>query len=101
MNVELHHLKYLQRLRYRRRKEPNAKQRDRYRAVLLALEDQNTEAIMQTLVRRRNFVQRWIFIIRRQCQMVVSLSSSYNLKKEKRSFSVRNLNLLGETAENA
>jgi transposase len=64
MNVELHHPKDLQRLHYRSRKERNAKQRDRYRAVLLALAGQSTETIMQTLDRSRNFVQRWVYAYR-------------------------------------
>lgn len=64
MNVELHHPKDLQRLRYKSRKERNAKQRDRYRSVLLALEGQSAEAIMETLDRSRNFVQRWVYAYR-------------------------------------
>ena len=64
MNVKLHHPKDIQRLRYRSRKEPSAKQRDRYRAVLLALEGQSAEAIMETLDRSRNFVQRWVYAYR-------------------------------------
>jgi transposase len=64
MNVELHHPKDLQQLRCKSRKECNAKQRDRYRAVLLALEGQSAEAIMETLDRSRNFVQRWVYAYR-------------------------------------
>ena len=64
MNVRLHHPKDLQRLREISRKERNAKQRDRYRAVLLALEGQRTEAIMRLLDRSRNFVQRWVYAYR-------------------------------------
>ncbi|MHC4537878.1 MAG: winged helix-turn-helix domain-containing protein [Planctomycetota bacterium] len=64
MNVELHHPKDLQRLHYRSCKERNAKQRNRYRAVLLALASQSTETIMQTLDRSRNFVQRWVYAYR-------------------------------------
>jgi transposase len=64
MNVKLNHPKDLKQLRYRSRKERNAKQRDRYRAVLLALEGQNTEAIMHTLDRSKNFVQRWVYAYR-------------------------------------
>jgi transposase len=64
MNVKLHHSKDLKQLHYRCRKEHNAKQRDRYRAVLLALEGQNTEAIMHTLDRSKNFVQRWVYAYR-------------------------------------
>lgn len=64
MNVELHHPKDLKRLHYRIRKERNAKQRDRYRAILLALEGQSAESIMETLDRSRNFVQRWVYAYR-------------------------------------
>jgi transposase len=46
------------------RQEHNAKQRDRYRAVLLALEGQSTEAIMHILDRSKNFVQRWVYAYR-------------------------------------
>jgi transposase len=64
MNVELHHSKDLKQLRYRISKERSAKQRDRYRAVLLALESQSTEVIMHTLDRSKNFVQRWVYSYR-------------------------------------
>ena len=64
MNVELHHPKDLKRLVDRGRREHSAKQRDRYRAVLLALEGQTTEAIMNTLYRSKNFVQRWVYAYR-------------------------------------
>jgi transposase len=64
MNVELHHPKDLKQLRDRSHKERNAKQRDRYRAVLLALEGQSTEAIMHILDRSKNFVQRWVYAYR-------------------------------------
>ena len=45
-------------------KERNAKQRDRYRAVLLALKGHRTEAIMHMLDRSKNFVQRWVYAYR-------------------------------------
>jgi transposase len=64
MNVKLHHSEDLKQLRYRIRKELSAKQRDRYRAVLLALEGQSTKAIMHTLDRSKNFVQRWVYAYR-------------------------------------
>jgi transposase len=64
MNVELHCLEDLKELLDRSRRECNAKQRDRYRAVLLALDGQSAEAIMQTLDRSRNFVQRWVYAYR-------------------------------------
>jgi transposase len=64
MNVELHCPEDLKELLDRSRKERNAKQRDRYRAVLLALDGQSAEAIMETLDRSRNFVQRWVYAYR-------------------------------------
>jgi transposase len=64
MQVKLHHRGDLKQLRDRGRKERNSKQRDRYRAVLLALEGRSTEAIMHTLDRSKNFVQRWVYAYR-------------------------------------
>jgi transposase len=64
MNVRAHHPKDLRRLSDIIRKEADAKQRDRYRAVLLALEGQTTEVIMTTLDRSRRFVQRWVYVYR-------------------------------------
>lgn len=64
MDVHLHRLKDLEELNQRIRKESNAKQRDRYRAISLALKGQTTEAIMQTLDRSKNFVQRWVYAYR-------------------------------------
>jgi transposase len=64
MNVKAHHAKDRQELFLRIQKETNAKQRDRYRAVLLALESQFTEAIMSILCRSKNFVQRWVYAYR-------------------------------------
>jgi transposase len=64
MNVRLHHAKDLQRLRDISRKHRDAKQRDRYRAVLLALDGHSAEAIMKVLDRSRNFVQRWVYAYR-------------------------------------
>lgn len=64
MHVELHCPKDLQGLLDKSRKERNAKQRDRYRAVLLALEGQTAEDIMHTLDRSKNFVQRWVYAYR-------------------------------------
>jgi transposase len=51
-------------LRRRIRQEGNAKQRDRWRAVLLALEGQTTVQIMDKLGRSKNFVQRWVYFYR-------------------------------------
>ena len=64
MNVEPHRPEDLEELLEKSRKQRNAKQRDRYRAVLLALKGQSAEAIMQTLDRSRNFVQRWVYAYR-------------------------------------
>jgi len=64
MKIEPHHREDLQQLRDRIRKESNAKQRDRYRAVLLALQGRQTKTIMQMLGRSKNFVQRWVYAYR-------------------------------------
>ena len=45
-------------------REKNAKQRDRYRAVLLALQGEQTKAIMDKLARSRGFVQGWVYAYR-------------------------------------
>lgn len=45
--------------------ERNAKQRDRLRAVMLALDGELTQDIMDTLDRSKNFVQRWVYAYRR------------------------------------
>ena len=44
--------------------ENNAKQRDRLRAVLLAVEGQETLRIARRLGRSRRFVQRWAYVYR-------------------------------------
>jgi transposase len=64
MHIELHHPEDLEHLRQRCRQQPNAKQRDRYRAVLLALEGHEAPAIARTLGRSRAFVQRWVYVYR-------------------------------------
>lgn len=64
MNVEPREVEDLQALRRRVRTEANAKQRDRFRAVLLALEGQATAAIQEKLGRSKNFVQRWVYAYR-------------------------------------
>ena len=46
------------------RGEREAEQRDRWRAALLAIEGQMTQAIMATLSRSRGFVQRWAYAYR-------------------------------------
>jgi transposase len=64
MNITPHQLADLDELRRRIRQETNAKQRDRWRAVLLALEGKTTIAIMDKLGRSKNFVQRWVYFYR-------------------------------------
>lgn len=46
------------------RRESNAEQRDRYRAVALALDGRLTEQIIEMLERSRGFVQRWVYAYR-------------------------------------
>lgn len=46
------------------RKEKDAEQRDRYRAVLLAIEGRETKDIQAILDRSKNFVQRWSYTYR-------------------------------------
>lgn len=64
MEIQPRHTEDLKRLRDRICREQNAKQRDRYRAVLLALEGHQTKAIMHMLDRSKNFVQRWSYAYR-------------------------------------
>ena len=64
MNIEPHELKDLEELSRRIRTEKLAKQRDRYRAVLLALQGATTIAIQAKLDRSKNFVQRWVYAYR-------------------------------------
>jgi len=45
-------------------RETDAKQRDRYRAALLAIEGEQTATIEATLARSRGFVQRWAYAYR-------------------------------------
>jgi transposase len=64
MRIPLHHPEDLEHLRQRCRQQQNAKQRDRYRAVLLALEGHEAPAIARLLGRSRAFVQRWGYVYR-------------------------------------
>ena len=64
MNVTVREPTDLDELRKRIRRETNAKQRDRWRAVLLALEGVPTAVIMSKLDRSKNFVQRWVYFYR-------------------------------------
>jgi len=45
-------------------RETDAKQRDRYRAALLAIDGKQTLVIQATLARSRGFVQRWAYAYR-------------------------------------
>lgn len=51
-------------LQQRAQAAKQAQQRDRYRAVLLAIEGQPTQTIQQALGRSRGFVQRWCYAYR-------------------------------------
>ena len=51
-------------LQRRIKTEPNAKQRDRYRAALLAIEGEQAPQIVKQLARSRRFVQRWAYAYR-------------------------------------
>ena len=64
MNVTEHNPNDLSQLIQNARKETNAKQRDRYRAVAMALKGMKTKQIMKILERSKNFVQRWTYAYR-------------------------------------
>lgn len=64
MRVTLHHPEDLEQLRQYSREQHNATQRDRYRAVVLALEGREAPEIARTLDRSRRFVQRWVYYYR-------------------------------------
>jgi len=61
MEVTPHHPQDISELKKRVRTEKNAKQRDRYRAILLALKDEMTLDIATKLGRSRRFVQKWVY----------------------------------------
>jgi transposase len=61
MQITLHHPEDLEQLRQYCRQQSNAKQRDRYRAVVLAVEGHEAPAIARILDRSRRFVQRWVY----------------------------------------
>ncbi len=46
------------------RREKNAKQRDRFRAVLLALEGREKLDIARTISRSKSFVEQWAYAYR-------------------------------------
>lgn len=64
MRIKLHHQEDLTQLQQQSHRQRDAKQRDRYRAVLLALEGHEAPAIARTLGRSRAFVQRWAYAYR-------------------------------------
>jgi transposase len=64
MQIEAHHPNDVEQLRQRSHQQRDAKQRDRYRAILLALEGHSAPAIAQILARSRRFVQQWIYLYR-------------------------------------
>jgi len=61
MHIELRCPEDLDVLKQLQRQERNAKQRDRYRAVLLALNGKTAPEIAAKLDRSRRFVQQWIY----------------------------------------
>jgi transposase len=61
MDVSLHDPLDLPWLDERIAREENARQRDRYRAVRLALEGEETLAIVDKVGRSRKFVQEWVY----------------------------------------
>lgn len=64
MEVLPHSPDDLKELNTRIRKEKDVKQRDRYRAVLLALQGNETLEIQSKIGRSRGFVQRWVYAYR-------------------------------------
>jgi len=64
MRIQPHTPADIATLKSKARAEKNAKQRDRYRAVAMALEGFSTEHIMYILSRSKNFVQRWAYFYR-------------------------------------
>jgi len=64
MQITAHHPQDLEQLRQRSRQQRDAKQRDRYRAVTLALEGHSASEIARTLARSRRFVQLWVYAYR-------------------------------------
>jgi transposase len=64
MHVALHCSDDLVQLEALYRRESNAKQRDRYRVVLLALQGRTEPEIRQRVDRSRSFIQRWVYAYR-------------------------------------
>jgi transposase len=64
MDVTFHHCDDADTLGELIRREANAKQRDRYRVVQLAVAGEQCPTIMRMLGRSRGFVQRWAYAYR-------------------------------------
>jgi len=64
MQIKPHHSEDLEQLRQRSQQQRDAKQRDHYRAVVLALEGHSAPAIARTLARSRRSVQSWVYAYR-------------------------------------
>ena len=64
MQIVCRNVEDVENLKFRASKESNAKQRERYRAVTLALDGHSTEEIRRMLGRSKNFVQRWNYAYR-------------------------------------
>lgn len=64
MQITPHHPDDLEQLRQRSRQQREAKQRDRYRAVVLALEGRSAPEIARMLARSRRCVQLWVYAYR-------------------------------------
>ena len=64
MQIKLHDPEDLTQLRQQSHQQRDSKQRDRYRAILLALEGHDAPAIARALGRSRGFVQRWVYVYR-------------------------------------
>lgn len=64
MQIEKRRPGDLEELLHKASHETNAKQRDRFRAVVLALQGYTTPQIRHMLARSKNFVQRWNYAYR-------------------------------------
>lgn len=64
MQITLRHPNDAEELTRRIRQARHAKQRDRFRAIQLAIEGESTPSIMRMLSRSRGFVQRWCYVYR-------------------------------------
>lgn len=64
MDIPLKRPEDNQHLNHLIRTETNAKQRDRYRAIRLAINGEQTADIQHALGRSRGFVQRWCYVYR-------------------------------------